>query len=162
MTRGRSSKAWLALALLALVVLAPAPVRAQPFSPADLAGDWEVVQLATPAVGGNASSVRAYRGTISFDAAGLVLPGSALIDDQARVFGVTGNVSVASNGLVTGILDLADENGPAGTVALREGRQLAGGHAIIGAASVMAQVGLVALVKVEAGQTFGSADLGEV
>jgi hypothetical protein len=158
--QGRSSRAWLPLALLALVVLAPAPGRAQPFSPADLAGDWEVVQLATPTAAGNASSIRAYRGTISFDGAGLVLAGSTLTDDQARVFGVTGNVSVTGAGLVTGTLDLADENGPAGILALREGRQYAGGHAIIGAATVMAQVGLIALVKVEAGQTFDLADLG--
>src|ERR1051325_8623063 len=98
------------------VLLAALPAAAQQFGPADLAGTWAVVQLATPAAGATASSIRAYRGEVALDGDGVVQPGGTLADDLSRVFTITGNVSVTSAGVVTATLGLADVGGPAGAI----------------------------------------------
>jgi hypothetical protein len=150
-----------ALLSLALGLVAVAPARAQSFSAADLEGTWELFQLATPKVGGNSSTIRSYRGQVTFDATGVVSDLTAIVDDLGNAFVPSGNFSVSTVGVVAGKLTLTGTAGaPTGDLTLREARLLINRHTILGAAGVFGQVGLFTLVKDEAAQAFGFADIG--
>jgi len=157
--RRRSAVAFGLFVLLCLAVVAP--VQAQSFSAADLEGIWEVFQLATPPGLLSGSDIRTYRGQVEFDATGTVVSiSSALGDDLASSYVVSGNLSVSIGGVVTGTLTLTGVGSPSGSLAVREARLLGNRHTIVGAAKVFDQVGLFTFAKREEGQPFSTADIG--
>src|SRR5438477_1514933 len=62
---------WVAIVMALLALALVSPVHAQTFSNNDLAGDWEVFQLATPMAGVTGDGIRTYRGVVTFHATGL-------------------------------------------------------------------------------------------
>jgi len=138
-------------ALLALGAIPPA--HAQSLSTADLAGTWSVFQLATPPGAFNGPAIRSYGGSVTFDATGAVTAGT-LTDDQLTPYTVTGTLTLTAAGLLQGTLDLDGGVNPSGTLDVRGARALATRFTIVGAASVLGQVGLFTFVKTDAGQTF--------
>jgi len=161
--KGRTRSAgtiWAAIftALLALALAAPA--RAQTFSVGDLEGSWQVFQLATPPGVLTGADVRSYRGEVSFDATGTVTGIGSLTDDARNAYTVSGSLAVSVGGVVNGTLLLtADEpTTPSGTLVIREARLLASRFTMVGAATVLDQVGLFTFVKRDDAQTFTLAD----
>jgi hypothetical protein len=138
-------------ALLLLVVAASA--HAQSISTEDLAGEWSVYQLATPATDITPGSIRAYTGTVTFDGTGTVTSGT-VTDDAFNTFTVTGSLTVSAQGLVAGQLTLDDGGGTTGLLDVAEARLLVSKRTIVGASTILDNPGLVTLVKLEAGQTF--------
>jgi hypothetical protein len=150
-----------ALVSVAVGLALAAPAYAQQFSSGDLEGTWELFQLATPKVGGDSSTIRTYRGQVTFDATGAVSDISVITDDILNAFSATGNFSVSTVGVVTGKLTLTGiDTAPNGELTPREARLLVNRHTILGAAGVFNQVGLFTLVKHEDAQTFGLTDIG--
>jgi hypothetical protein len=137
----------------ALLVLASiSPAHAQSISTSDLAGTWSVFQLATPA-SDVAGGVRSYTGTLTFDNTGAVTTGT-LTDAQTGDYAVTGTLTLTAAGLLQGTLALDGGLNPSGTLEVRGARALANKFTIVGAASILGQVGLFTFVKTDAGQTF--------
>jgi hypothetical protein len=143
----RVALAGLALALLGLAAAIPA--HAQAFSTADLEGTWRLYQVATPTGAGGAGSIRSYSGQVTFDGAATVTAGS-LTDDLGTVYTVTGTLALTAAGLLQGTLDLD----PPGALVVHEARLLASEFTLVGAATILDQVGLFTLVKLDATQTF--------
>ena len=133
-------------ALLALSGLTPA--TAQPISTADLAGDWAMFQLATPPAAFTAPAVRSYRGTLTFDATGVVT-GSLTDNAQplASTFAVSGELALTAAGLVSGTLSLDDGVATSGSLEVAGARLLQNRNTIVGASTVLASPGLFTLVK---------------
>ena len=138
-------------AILVLAVVVP-PAHAQSISTADLAGTWSVFQLATPATNVTGGSIRSYSGTLTFADTGLVTAGT-LTDDQPRNYTVTGQLTLTATGLLQGTLALDGGLNPSGTLEVRGARALANKFTIVGAASILGQVGLFTFVKAD-GQVF--------
>jgi hypothetical protein len=142
--------------LLCGVLAAAGPAGAQSFTTADLAGDWRIFQLATPAGNVSQASIRSYTGQVTFDATGAAT--GSLTDDQGTAYTVTGALTLAATGLVQGTLDLADGGVPAGSLVVSEARVLATKFTMVGTATVLGQVGLFTFVRLGEGQTFSLND----
>lgn len=141
---------WLVLALTVWATLwAAGPATAQSFATADLAGTWRVFHLATPTSGVTGASIRSYSGAVTFDGTGAVSAGT-LTDDQFTGYTVTGALTLSPAGLLQGTLTL---DGGLGTIVVHEARALPSKFTIVGAATVLGQVGLFTFVK-PGGQTF--------
>jgi hypothetical protein len=149
---------------IALVVLgclaAVTPVQAQSFSTADLEGTWQVFQLATPRGVLTGADVRSYGGEVSFDATGVVTGVSVLADDALHSYTVSGNLSVTTGGVINGTLLLTgiEPGTPSGALVVREARLLTSRFTMVGAATVLDQVGLFTFVKRDNTQTFTFTD----
>ena len=151
---------------IALVVMlgclaAVTSVQAQSFSATDLEGTWQVSQLATPRGVLTGADVRSYSGEVSFDSTGVVTGVSILADDTGvNSYTVSGNLSVSTGGLVSGTLLLTgvDPGTSSGTLVVREARLLTTRFTMVGAATVLGQVGLFTFVKRDDTQTFTQAD----
>jgi len=138
---------------------AVAPVQAQTFSAADLEGTWQVFQLATPRGVLTGIDVRSYSGEVSFDSTGVVTGVSTLTaDDGITSYTVSGNLSVSIGGVVNGTLLLTGVGAPSGTLVVREARLLTSRFTLVGAATILDQVGLFTFVKRDDTQTFTQAD----
>jgi hypothetical protein len=151
------------MALLALTLASPA--QAQTFSNADLEGTWAVFQLTTPRTGVTGDQIRTYRGLVTFDSTGALTGVNVLADDNVvdpNSYLASGNFSVSFGGVVTGTLLLTNtvQGGPSGTFAVREARLLTNRHTIVGASTVLNQIGLFTFAKQEDAQTFGVVDIG--
>lgn len=149
---GRCRLSVAALVLVVAVVAALAPAQAQTLSTADLAGTWSVFQLATPATDVSGPEVRAYTGTLTFDASGTVTAGS--LTNLPFVYDVTGTLSLTAAGIVDGSLSLDGGPGGTGELDVREARMLLSRHTIVGASTVLGEPGLFTLVKVDPAQSF--------
>jgi hypothetical protein len=144
------------LALLFLLLL-PLGVAAQPLSTADLADEWRVTYVAVPTGPFTASAIRAYKGGVTFDAAG-VASGTVIADEftpGALTFSVTGSLALSAQGVVTGTLTLTGTD--ARSLVVEEARILVNRHTIVGAATLhrpgATDTGLVTLVRLT-DQTF--------
>jgi hypothetical protein len=141
----------------ALAVVGPA--QAQTFATADLAGTWSVFQLATPTGAVTTATTKSYEGTLEFNAAGAVT-GGTLTERRGVLYTVTGGLALGPDGVVAGALGLdPGGGGDAGTLQVAEARMLANKHTIVGAATVLGDVGLLTLTKIEEAQAFGRADV---
>ena len=132
--------------------MAAPPALAQSFSTADLAATWRVNQVSTPTTSITGGSVRSYSGVFIFDPAGAVT--GVLTDDLTNDYTVTGTLTLSPAGVVTGTLDLNDGLGGGGSLVVREARILVNKYTIVGAATVLGDVGLFTFVKLDPGQTF--------
>src|SRR5688500_120058 len=90
---------------LLLVLLAPLAAWAQPLATADLAGDWFFSQVTAPTTAFTGTSIRSYRGNLTFTALGAA--SGTLVDDLAASFTVTGTLTLDARGLLDGTLTLA-------------------------------------------------------
>jgi hypothetical protein len=152
MPRGRRHL-WLVAVLLALIsATAAPPALAQGFSTADLAGLWRVNHLATPTTSITGGSVRSYSGVLIFDTAGAAT--GDLFDDLFNDYTVTGSLTLSPTGVVTGTLTLNDGLGGGGSLLVREARILVNKYTIVGAATVLGDVGLFTFVRLDTVQTF--------
>ena len=147
------------LALLFLLLL-PLGAAAQPLSTADLADAWRVTYVAVPTGPFTASGIRAYKGDVAFDAAG-VASGMVIADEftpGALTFTVTGSLALSAQGVATGTLTLTGTD--ARSLVVEEARILVNRHTIVGAATLhrpgATDTGLVTLVRLT-GQTFSRA-----
>src|SRR5262245_3698638 len=85
------------LALLILLLL-PLTAGALPLSTADLSDDWRVTYVAVPTGPFTASAIRAYKGDVAFDAAG-VASGTLVADEftaGALTFTVGGSLALSA------------------------------------------------------------------
>lgn len=147
------------LALVFLLLL-PLGAAAQPLSTADLADTWRVTYLAVPTGPFTASSLRAYKGDVMFDAAG-VASGTVVADEftpGALTFTVAGSLALSAQGIATGTLTLTGTD--ARSLVVEEARILVNRHTMIGAATLhrpgATDTGLVTLVRLT-DQTFSRA-----
>src|SRR5262245_119286 len=144
------------LALLFLLLL-PLGVAAQPLSTADLADAWRLHYVAVPTGQFTASALRAYKGDVTFDTAG-VASGTLIADEfspGALTFTVTGSLALSDQGIATGTLTLTGTD--ARSLVVEEARILVNRHTIVGAATLhrpgATDAGLVTLVRLT-DQTF--------
>lgn len=146
------------IVLAVLVLLLRPPVGdAQPLSTADLADAWQVTYVATPTTAFTGLSLRAYKGVVTFSAAGAA-SGTIVADEftpAALTFTVTGSLALTGQGLVTGTLVLTGLD--ARSLEVAEARILVNRHTIVGAATLSrpggTDTGLVTLVRLT-DQTF--------
>src|SRR5688500_10433651 len=117
---------------LLLVLLAPLAAWAQPLATADLAGDWFFSQVTAPTTAFTDTSIRSYRGNLTFTALGAA--SGTLVDDLAASFTVTGTLTLDARGLLDGTLTLAGPD--TRTFDVREGRILFDRHTVVGVATV--------------------------
>jgi hypothetical protein len=143
--------------LMALVLASSSSAQSPSFSTADLEGTWRVFQLATPTGNVSAADIRSYSGQLTFDDSGTVTAGS-LTDDLGTLYAVTGALTLSPAGLLQGTLDLDDAGTPVGPLIVSEARALATKFTIVGAASVLGQVGLFTFVRLDGAQTFSLND----
>jgi hypothetical protein len=158
----RAGFAVVALLVAALGLSLAAPAHAQSFSTGDLQGTWAFVQLATPAGAFGNASVRSYIGQVTFDGNGVGSPGGDpfnLIDDQSQTYSITsGSLTLGADGQAQGAFafngdpDLTD-------FVVSGARMLTDKHTIVGTATILGQIGLFNLVKLEPSQTFLPDDL---
>ena len=113
-----------------------------------------------PTGGFTASGIRAYKGDVAFDAAG-VASGTVIADEftpGALTFTVAGSLALSAQGVATGTLTLTGTD--ARSLVVEEARILVNRHTIIGAATLhrpgATDTGLVTLVRLT-GQTFSRA-----
>lgn len=145
------------VAVCALLFLAAAPpARAQSISTVDLAGTWEVFQLATPPDSFTGPAIRSYSGTVTFDSGGLVTAGM-LTDNLSHAFTLTGGLAVSAAGVATGALTLDDGSGT-GLLEIPGARLLLSKHTIVGASTVLGNPGLFTLVRLRSEQAFSLND----
>ena len=149
MARTRSHL-WLVVVVALVTALTHSPASAQSLSTADLAGLWSVHQLSTPITGVTGDSVRSFTGIFVFDDAGGV---TGNLTGNSNDYDVTGTLAVSTAGLVSGTLALDAGFGATGTMVIREARIFVNKHTIVGAATLLGQVGLFTFVKLE-DQTF--------
>jgi hypothetical protein len=118
-----------------------------------------VFQLATPAANVSTVTTRSYAGTLTFDTTGAVTGGD-LTERRGVLYTVSGSLALGPDGVVAGALGLdPGTSGAPGTLQVAEARMLANKHTIVGAATVLGDVGLFTLVKLEADQSFARADV---
>ena len=150
------------LALLFLfLLLLPLGVAAQPLSTADLADAWRLHYVAVPTGQFTASALRAYKGDVTFDTAG-VASGTLIADEfspGALTFTVTGSLTLSAQGVATGTLTLTGTD--ARSLVVEEARILVNRGSILGAATLQrpgaTDAGLVMLVRLT-DQTFSRAN----
>ena len=148
----RTGFAVVALLVATLGLSLAAPAHAQSFSTTDLAGTWAFVQLATPAGAFGNTSIRSYSGTVTFDVDGVGSPGGDpfnLIDDQSQTHTITsGSLTVAVDGQAQGAFAFNDDPDLTDFV-VSGARMLTDKHTIVGTATILGQIGLFNLVKLE-------------
>jgi hypothetical protein len=133
------------------LLLRPLAGDAQPLSTADLADAWQVTYVATPTTPFTGLDLRAYKGTVTFNAAGAA-SGTIVADEftpGALAFTVTGSLALTGQGLVTGTLVLTGLD--ARSLEVAEARILVNRHTIVGAATLTrpgaTDTGLITLVR---------------
>ncbi len=110
-----SGRVAVCLLLLSLALSIPAAHAEAPYGSADLAGTWSIHLLS--GAGANTSSGSTLRGTVTFDSNGAVLVGSFQHSDGGVTTLSGGELSVASDGVASGLLLSTDPgDGVAGVI----------------------------------------------
>lgn len=147
-----------ALVSLALGLGAVTPAHAQSLSTTSLTGAWSFFQLATPAGAFGNSSIRSYSGQITFAGDGTGADTAAPItDDLLNTFTITGGgLTVTAGGNVSGSLQFNNSGNNDFTIS--DARLLTNGHTIVGTATILGQVGMFNLIKLESSSQSFSLD----